>query len=37
MREHRVDGVIICSTPFSTEQSHQLQSDEIPIVVINNR
>ncbi len=37
MREHRVDGVILCSTPFSTEQSHQLQNSEIPIVVINNQ
>jgi DNA-binding LacI/PurR family transcriptional regulator len=37
MREHRVDGVIICSTPFSTEQSQQLRSYEIPIVVINNQ
>jgi DNA-binding LacI/PurR family transcriptional regulator len=37
MREHRVDGVILCSTPFSTEQSKQLRSYEIPIVVINNQ
>ena len=37
MREHRVDGVILCSTPFSTEQSKQLRSDDIPIVVINNQ
>jgi DNA-binding LacI/PurR family transcriptional regulator len=37
MREHRVDGVILCSTPFSTEQSKQLRSFEIPIVVINNQ
>jgi len=37
MREHRVDGVIICSTPFSVEQSKQLRSYEIPIVVINNQ
>jgi len=37
MREHRVDGVILCSTPFSSEQSHQLQNFEIPIVVINNQ
>jgi len=37
MREHRVDGVIICSTPFSAEQSKQLRSYEIPIVVINNQ
>jgi len=37
MREHRVDGVIICSTPFSIEQSHQLSSFDIPIVIINNQ
>lgn len=37
MREHRVDGVIICSTPFSAEQSQKLRSYEIPIVVINNQ
>lgn len=37
MREHRVDGVIICSTPFSPEQSQQLRSYDIPIVVINNQ
>jgi LacI family transcriptional regulator, repressor for deo operon, udp, cdd, tsx, nupC, and nupG len=37
MREHRVDGVIICSTPFSAEQSKQLRAYEIPIVVINNQ
>jgi DNA-binding LacI/PurR family transcriptional regulator len=37
MREHRVDGVIICSTPFSAEQSNQLHSSEIPIVIINNQ
>jgi DNA-binding LacI/PurR family transcriptional regulator len=37
MREHRVDGVILCSTPFSAEQSKQLHSYGIPIVVINNQ
>jgi DNA-binding LacI/PurR family transcriptional regulator len=37
MREHRVDGVIVCSTPFSPEHSRQLRSYEIPIVVINNQ
>jgi DNA-binding LacI/PurR family transcriptional regulator len=37
MREHRVDGVIICSTPFNPEQSRQLSSQHIPIVVINNQ
>lgn len=37
MREHRVDGVILCSTPFSAEQSKQLHTSEIPTVVINNQ
>jgi len=37
MREHRVDGVIICSTPFSPEQSRQLLSQHISIVVVNNQ
>jgi LacI family transcriptional regulator len=37
MREQRVDGVILCSTPFSREQSKQLRADEIPLVVINNQ
>jgi DNA-binding LacI/PurR family transcriptional regulator len=37
MREHRVDGVILCSTPFAAEQSQQLSFHEIPIVVINNQ
>ena len=37
MREHRVDGVILCSTPFSAEQSQQLLAHEIPIVVVNNQ
>jgi DNA-binding LacI/PurR family transcriptional regulator len=37
MREHRVDGVIICSTPFSTFQSQQLVESGIPIVVVNNQ
>ena len=37
MREHRVDGVILCSTPFSPKQSQQLLAHEIPIVVINNQ
>jgi DNA-binding LacI/PurR family transcriptional regulator len=37
MREHRVDGAIICSTPFSPEQSQQLLAYNIPIVVINNQ
>ena len=37
MYVHRVDGVIICSTPFSTEQSQQFSQYGIPIVVINNQ
>ena len=37
MREHRVDGIILCSTPFSTGQGKQLLTDDIPIVVINNQ
>lgn len=37
MREHRVDGVIICSTSFSAGQGRQLLADSIPIVVINNQ
>lgn len=37
MREHRVDGVIICSTAFSTGQSRELVEQSIPIVVVNNQ
>ncbi|MBP1692933.1 MAG: LacI family transcription regulator [Chloroflexi bacterium] len=37
MSEHRVDGVIICSTSFSNRQSRLLQEYGIPIVVINNQ
>jgi len=37
MREHRVDGVIICSALFSQEQSRQFSSYGIPIVVVNNQ
>jgi DNA-binding LacI/PurR family transcriptional regulator len=37
MREHRVDGVILCSPRFTREQSDQLHSYEIPIVAINNQ
>jgi DNA-binding LacI/PurR family transcriptional regulator len=37
MRQHRVDGLILCSTSFSTEQRIQLNSFEIPLVVINNQ
>lgn len=37
MREHRVDAVILCSTPFSPEQSQQLLAYDIPMVVVNNQ
>ncbi len=37
MREHRVDGVIICSALFSPEQSRQFSQYGIPIVVVNNQ
>jgi DNA-binding LacI/PurR family transcriptional regulator len=36
MVERRVDGIIICSTPVSTEQSRQLASFGVPIVMVNN-
>jgi DNA-binding LacI/PurR family transcriptional regulator len=37
MREHRVDGVILCSPQLTRLQSEQLRSYEIPIVAINNQ
>jgi DNA-binding LacI/PurR family transcriptional regulator len=37
MREHQVDGVILCSPRFTPEQSHRLHSYDIPIVAINNQ
>jgi LacI family transcriptional regulator, purine nucleotide synthesis repressor len=37
MREHRVDGVIICSTSFSSSQSQQLLEYGVPIVAVNNQ
>lgn len=37
MREHRVDGFIICSTSFSTNQSRLLLEHGAPIVVVNNQ
>jgi DNA-binding LacI/PurR family transcriptional regulator len=37
MREHRVDGVIICSTAFSTSQSREFLDHSVPIVVVNNQ
>ena len=35
--EHRVDGVIICSTSFSTGQRRELLANGRPIVVVNNQ
>lgn len=37
MHQHRVDGVIICSTPFGSERSQQLSKYGIPIVMVNNQ
>ena len=37
MIEHRVDGVIICSTSFSATQGRQLLEYGFPIVVVNNQ
>jgi len=37
MRDHRVDGVILCSPHFTAEESRQLHSYDIPIVAINNQ
>ena len=37
MVEHRADGVIICSTSFSEEQSRQFLQYGVPIVVVNNQ
>jgi DNA-binding LacI/PurR family transcriptional regulator len=37
MRENRVDGVIICSTPFGAGQGRQLLGEQTPIVVVNNQ
>ncbi len=37
MREHRVDGVVICSALFSLEQSREFSKYGIPIVVVNNQ
>lgn len=36
MREHSVDGLIICSTSFSASQGRLLANFDIPIVVVNN-
>ncbi len=37
MREHRVDGLIICSTSFDAVQNRQFLENGIPIVVVNNQ
>jgi len=37
MVERRVDGIIICSTPVSTDESRQLASFGVPIVMVNNQ
>lgn len=37
MREHSVDGVIICSTSFSAGQGRALADFGVPIVVVNNQ
>ncbi len=37
MVEHRVDGVIICSTSFGKDQSGQLLQYGVPLVVVNNQ
>jgi DNA-binding LacI/PurR family transcriptional regulator len=37
MVERRGDGIIICSTPVSSDQSRQLAQFGVPIVVINNQ
>ncbi len=37
MVEHRADGVIICSTPFSADQARLLLDYGRPIVVVNNQ
>jgi DNA-binding LacI/PurR family transcriptional regulator len=37
MVERQVDGIIICSTLVSTDQSNQLARFGVPIVIINNQ
>jgi DNA-binding LacI/PurR family transcriptional regulator len=37
MMEHRVDGVILCSTSFGAEQGRQLLEYGFPTVVVNNQ
>jgi DNA-binding LacI/PurR family transcriptional regulator len=37
MMEHRTDGVILCSSSFSSEQGRQLLKYGFPIVVVNHQ
>jgi DNA-binding LacI/PurR family transcriptional regulator len=37
MMEHRTDGVIICSTPFGSQQHRELLTNGRPIVFINHQ
>ena len=37
MMEHRADGVIVCSSSFSTVQGRQLLENGFPVVVVNNQ
>jgi len=37
MMEQRIDGVIICSSSFSTEQGRQLLAYGFPVVVVNHQ
>lgn len=37
MRKRQVDGLVICSAPFSAEQRRNLLEYGIPIVVVNNQ
>ncbi len=37
MRQHRVDGMIVCSTTFSNQQNQQFSNYGIPVVVVNNQ
>jgi len=37
MMEHRTDGIIICSSSFSSDQGRQLLENGFPIVVVNHQ
>ncbi len=37
MVEHRVEGVIICSTSFGAERGRKFVDDGVPIVAVNNQ